>query len=222
ASGEQRAGGRGCEQRFHAFLRHAHRSRNVGVAPSSTIPSNGERRVPRRERVLPRRGAVAERLRRHQHEAERGAARIACEKRDREVDESRCTAADAQAKPRQRRGRDVTEVKSGPALYKAAHSTLRAVMRRNGALAADYARRHGVARWHDDADAILRADDIDAVYVATLPDTHCDYVLRCAAAGKPVYVEKPMAMNPAECAAMIAACAKARVPLFVAYYRRAL
>ena len=68
-------------------------------------------------------------------------------------------------------------------------------MRRNGALAADYARRHGVPRWHDDADAIIRAPDIDAVYVATTPDTHRDYVLRCAAAGKPVLVEKPMAMD---------------------------
>jgi len=117
---------------------------------------------------------------------------------------------------------DVTEIKSGPGLYKAAHSQLLAVMRRNGALAADYARRHGVPRWHDDADAIIRAPDIDAVYVATAPDTHRDYVLRCAAAGKPVLVEKPMAMNRRECDEMIAACAAARVPLWVAYYRRAL
>jgi hypothetical protein len=62
---------------------------------------------------------------------------------------------------------DVTEVKSGPGFYKAENSTLVAVMRRNGALAADYARRHGVPRWHDDADAIIHATDIDAVYIAT-------------------------------------------------------
>jgi predicted dehydrogenase len=117
---------------------------------------------------------------------------------------------------------DVTERKSGPGFGKAAHSELVAVMRRNGALAADYARRHRVGRWHDSADAILRADDIDAVYVATLTDTHCDYTLRCAAAGKPVYVEKPMAMNHAQCLEMIAACRAAGVPLWVGYYRRAL
>ena len=82
---------------------------------------------------------------------------------------------------------DVTEVKSGPGFSKARPvRTLVAVMRRDGALAADYARRHGVARWHDDADAIMRAPDIDAVYVATHTDSHRDYVLRCAAAGKPV------------------------------------
>ena len=117
---------------------------------------------------------------------------------------------------------DVTEVKSGPGFYKAEHSALVAVMRRNGALAADYARRHGVARWHDDAEAIIRAPDIDAVYIATLTDTHCDYALRCAAAGKPVYVEKPMALTYAECTAMVEACRAAKVPLWVGYYRRAL
>jgi predicted dehydrogenase len=117
---------------------------------------------------------------------------------------------------------DVTEVKSGPGFRKAANSELAAVMRRNAALAADYARRHGVPRWHDDADAILRAPDIDAVYVATVPDSHRDYVLRCAAAGKPVLVEKPMALDHAQCEAMIDACGRAGVPLWVAYYRRAL
>jgi predicted dehydrogenase len=117
---------------------------------------------------------------------------------------------------------DVAEVKSGPGFYKAPHSSLVAVMRRNGALAEDFARRHGVARWHDDADAIIEAPDIDAVYIATHTDTHHDYTLRCAAAGKPVYVEKPMAMSHRQCQAMIAACAAAGVPLWVAYYRRAL
>jgi len=117
---------------------------------------------------------------------------------------------------------DVTEKKSGPGFAKAAHSELVAVMRRNGALAADYSRRHGVPRWHDDADAIIRADDIDAVYIATLTDTHCEYALRCAAAGKPVYVEKPMAMDHPKCLEMIAACRVSGVPLWVGYYRRAL
>ncbi|MBK6337225.1 MAG: Gfo/Idh/MocA family oxidoreductase [Betaproteobacteria bacterium] len=117
---------------------------------------------------------------------------------------------------------DVTETKSGPGLYRATNSALVAVMRRNGALAADYARRHRVARFHDDAEAILRADDVDAVYVATTPETHRDYVLRCAAAGKPVLVEKPMARSGTECDDMIAACRRAGVPLWVAYYRRAL
>lgn len=117
---------------------------------------------------------------------------------------------------------DVTEVKSGPGFYKAKNSSLVAVMRRNGALAADFARRHNVARWHDDADAILEAADIDAVYIATHPDTHKHYALRAAKAGKTVYVEKPMAMTHDECRAMVVACRSAGVKLFVGYYRRAM
>lgn len=117
---------------------------------------------------------------------------------------------------------DVTERKSGPGFAKARHSELRAVMRRDAARAEDYARRHRVPRWHTDANAIIEADDIDAVYIATLTDSHREYTLRCAAAGKPVYVEKPMGMNPAECDEMIAACRAAGVPLWVGFYRRAL
>jgi len=57
----------------------------------------------------------------------------------------------------------VTEVKSGPGFYKAAGSALVAVMRRDGAKAADYARRHGVRRWYDNADALIADKEVDAV-----------------------------------------------------------
>jgi len=117
---------------------------------------------------------------------------------------------------------EVTEVKSGPAFQKAKRSELVAVMRRNAAKAADYARRHDIPRWYDDAEALIRDPAVDAVYIATPPVFHKQYVLQIARAGKPIYVEKPMAMNYAECLEMIAACADAGVPLFVAYYRRAL
>ena len=117
---------------------------------------------------------------------------------------------------------DVTEVKSGPALQKAAHSALVAVMRRNGDLARDYARRHGVPRWYDDASTLIADIEVDAIYVATPPSSHLKYALLAARAGKPVYVEKPMAMTFVECREMIDGCRGAGVPLFVAYYRRAL
>lgn len=117
---------------------------------------------------------------------------------------------------------DVTEVKSGPGFQQAEGSQLVAVMRRDGAKAQDWARRHGVPRWYDDADALIEDPEVDAVYVATPPDSHRAYALRVAAAGKPVYVEKPMARTAAECEEMVAACVAADVPIFVAYYRRAL
>lgn len=115
---------------------------------------------------------------------------------------------------------DVTEVKSGPALQKANPSALVAVMRRNGDLAHDYAQRHGVPRWYDNAHQLIADPEVDAVYVATPPAAHREYTLAAAQAGKPVYVEKPMARTYAECQEMIAACQQAGVPLWVAYYRR--
>ena len=117
---------------------------------------------------------------------------------------------------------DVTEVKSGPGFQKASGSALVAVMRRDRARADDYARRHGVPRAYDAADALIADTDVDAVYIATPVSSHCDLALRVAAAGKPCLVEKPMAMNHAECERMVEAFAARRVPLWVAYYRRAL
>ena len=117
---------------------------------------------------------------------------------------------------------NVTEVKSGPGFQKAHNSSLVAVMRRNGELAQDYARRHGVHNWYDNAKALINDPDVDAVYIATPPSSHKEYTIMAAQAGKPVYVEKPMALNFDECQEMIDACDTAGVSLFVAYYRRAL
>jgi 1,5-anhydro-D-fructose reductase (1,5-anhydro-D-mannitol-forming) len=117
---------------------------------------------------------------------------------------------------------DVTEVKSGPAFAKVPGATLVAVMRRTPALAEDYARRHGVAAWYSDAEVMVRDPRVDAVYVATPPAQHREYTLLAARHRKPVYVEKPMAMNHRECLQMIEACRAAGVPLFTAFYRRAL
>jgi len=117
---------------------------------------------------------------------------------------------------------DVCEVKSGPAMNKIARSKLDAVMRRNGQKAEDYARRHGVPKWYDDADQLINDPDVNAIYIATPPDSHEHFTLKAAKAGKPVYVEKPMARTYQECLSMIDACQKANVPLFTAYYRRML
>lgn len=117
---------------------------------------------------------------------------------------------------------DVNEVKSGPAFPQIPDSRLVAVMRRDAAKAADYARRHGVPRWHDDARALVADPEVDAVYVATPPGAHLDGALLAASAGKPCYVEKPFARSTAECDAILAAFRAARAPVFVAYYRRAL
>jgi predicted dehydrogenase len=117
---------------------------------------------------------------------------------------------------------DVTEVKSGPGFQKADGSALVAVMRRDAAKAEDYARRHNIPRWYADADALIADREVDAIYIATPPSSHKEYVFKVARAGKPILVEKPMALSATECETMIAACCEAGVPLRVAYYRRKL
>jgi predicted dehydrogenase len=117
---------------------------------------------------------------------------------------------------------DVTEVKSGPGFQLAENSTPRAVMCRNAAKAKDYAKRHKIEKWYSDAQQLINDPDVDVIYVATPPSSHKEFVLMAAGAGKPVYVEKPMALNAWQCKEMNAACNEAGVPLFVAYYRRAL
>jgi len=117
---------------------------------------------------------------------------------------------------------DVCEVKSGPAMNKIKHSKLVAVMRRNGAKAKDYAERHNVDKWYDDADKLIHDPDVNVIYIATPPGSHEEYTLKAAKAGKPVYVEKPMARTHKECLTMVEACQRANVPLFTAYYRRRL
>lgn len=116
----------------------------------------------------------------------------------------------------------VCEVKSAPAMNKIENSKLVAVMRRSGDKAREYAARHNVPKWYDNADDLIHDPEVNAVYIATPPNVHAEYTKRAAAAGKPVYVEKPMARTYAECLEMIDACEKAGVPLYVAYYRRAL
>ncbi len=117
---------------------------------------------------------------------------------------------------------NVCEVKSGPALQQVPNSAIAAVMRRNAEKAMDFAKRHDIPKWYDNADALIADPEINAIYIATPPDSHELYTLKAAAAGKPVYVEKPMARNHKECLAMVSACERAKVLLFVAYYRRAL
>jgi predicted dehydrogenase len=117
---------------------------------------------------------------------------------------------------------DVCEVKSGPGFQQAEGSQLVAVMRRNGRLAEDFARRHAVPAFYDEARKLIEDPRVDAVYVATPPGSHLELALDVARAGKPAYVEKPMARCYAECEQMLEAFDKASLPLFVAYYRRAL
>ncbi|WP_430906092.1 Gfo/Idh/MocA family protein [Maribacter sp. 2-571] len=116
----------------------------------------------------------------------------------------------------------VTEVKSGPAYQQTKGFELNAVMRRDSVKGNDYAKRHGVPRYFSDADTLIHTQDIDAIYIATPPDTHKKYGLLVAKAGKPCCIEKPMAPSYADSLALYEAFENKGVPLFIAYYRRSL
>lgn len=116
----------------------------------------------------------------------------------------------------------VTEIKSGPAYQKTAGFELAAVMRRDLSLAEDYAKRHHVAKYSSNAEDIINDSNIDAIYIATPPDSHKHYALLVAKAGKPCCIEKPLAPSYQDSLAIEQAFKKANVPLFVAYYRRSL
>lgn len=116
----------------------------------------------------------------------------------------------------------VTEKKSGPAFKKVEGSDVAAVMCRHGEKAKEYARRHGIGRWYDNADELINDPQVNAVYVATPPGSHVEYAIAAMRAGKPVYVEKPMAASFRECLEINRVSGETGVPCFVAYYRRTL
>ena len=117
---------------------------------------------------------------------------------------------------------DVTELKSGPPYQNTDGFELVAVMRRNAEKAEDYAKRHGVPKFYSDADKLINDEEVDAVYIATPPDSHREYALKVAAAGKPCCIEKPMAPSYAESQQIQRVFEEKQLPLFVSYYRRSL
>ena len=117
---------------------------------------------------------------------------------------------------------EVTELKSGPAYQKTVGFQLKAVMRRNEKKLKDYAQRHGIEKYYTDANALINDVDIDAVYIATPPDSHLFYALKVAEVGKPCCIEKPLAPTFEESQKIERAFKKRETPLFVAYYRRSM
>ncbi|MDC1276952.1 Gfo/Idh/MocA family oxidoreductase [Algibacter sp.] len=117
---------------------------------------------------------------------------------------------------------DVTEVKSGPAFNKVENSRLVAVMRRNAEKAKEYAERHKVPFWYDNADDLLNHEDINAIYIATPPSSHLEYALKALKLNKNVYLEKPMALNSNEAKQICDTLKSSNAKLTVAHYRRQL
>ena len=117
---------------------------------------------------------------------------------------------------------NVTEVKSGPAYKLVKGFVLTAVMRRDTEKLKDYAKRHGINKYYTNAEELINDNEIDAVYIATPPDTHMYYALKVAAVGKPCCIEKPLSPSYKDSLTIYDTFKKNDLPLFVAYYRRSL
>ena len=117
---------------------------------------------------------------------------------------------------------EVTEKKSGPAFAMIPGSSIRAVMSRSKEKARSYAQRHNVERWYTDAQQLIDDPEVNAVYIATPPSSHATYAIMSMKAGKPVYVEKPLASSYLDCQRVNRVSEQTQVPCFVAYYRRCL
>lgn len=117
---------------------------------------------------------------------------------------------------------EVTERKSGPAFNLVEGSRVVAVMSRSSEKASSYAERHNIPRWHTDAQSLINDPEVNAVYIATPPSSHATYAIMAMKAGKPVYVEKPLAASYLDCQRVMRISRETGVPCFVAYYRRKL
>ena len=117
---------------------------------------------------------------------------------------------------------EVTEKKSGPAFNEVAGSHVEAVMRRNESKARSYAERHHIRKWYTDPLELIEDPDINAIYIATPPSSHATFAIMAMRAGKPVYVEKPLAASYEDCIRINRVSEETGISCFVAYYRRYL
>src|SRR3954462_13022021 len=68
----------------------------------------------------------------------------------------------------------------------------------DGARAAEVAARHGVPRCYPDLTELLRAEDVDLVDVVSDEASHARLAAEALAAGRPVFVGKPLGLPPAD------------------------
>lgn len=104
-------------------------------------------------------------------------------------------------------------------LRAAERGVLHAVGARDAGRARAFADEHGapIAGTYDE---ILARDDVDAVYIGTVHNTHAELAHAALAAGKAVLCEKPLTISVAETEALIADAAERGLPLVEAYKYR--
>ena len=80
-----------------------------------------------------------------------------------------------------------------------------------------FASQHGLHRAYETLDDLLEDGDVEAVWICSPNHLHAEQAARCAAAGKHILVDKPLATSSADAAAAVAAARGAAVRLKVGY-----
>jgi predicted dehydrogenase/threonine dehydrogenase-like Zn-dependent dehydrogenase len=106
------------------------------------------------------------------------------------------------------------------AAYRDAGARLRTVVSESGVSGVHAARKFKFEQATTDAASILSDPQIDVVVIATRHDTHASFALEARAAGKHVFVEKPLCLTMAELSSIEAAYATASPLLMVGFNRR--
>ena len=108
-----------------------------------------------------------------------------------------------------------------PGLRQTEHCELRGIVTGSPEKIPVWQERYGIpdanVYSYETLDSIADNDDIDVVYIVTPPALHARDAIRAAEAGKHVWCEKPMAMDVAECRAMLDAAAANGVSLSIGY-----
>lgn len=104
--------------------------------------------------------------------------------------------------------------------FKATGAPLLRIASAGGASSLHLARKFGFAEATTDTEALLADPQCDAVIVSTRHDTHAEYVVRALAAGKHVFVEKPLALTEDELARIEAAARAAPACLVMVGFNR--
>jgi D-xylose 1-dehydrogenase (NADP+, D-xylono-1,5-lactone-forming) len=107
-----------------------------------------------------------------------------------------------------------------PALQRSNNGELLAVASREEERARVFAEKQNIPRAYGRYEALLAAEDIEAVYIPLPNSLHREWTIKAAAAGKHILCEKPLALNAAECADMDAAAQHHGVRLMEAFMYR--
>ena len=107
-----------------------------------------------------------------------------------------------------------------PAIKASRNGDVRAVASRNRERAYAFASELGIPQSYGSYEALLEAEDIDAVYVSLPNSLHCEWTVKAAETGKHVLCEKPLGATAAECEKMDRAARKNGVTLMEAFMYR--